>query len=88
MLFECLDLLVPQSSDRESWLCHPSRKELTQHLKDAWASDSSASTASVAMPESIVHISVAACDRLLLLYDSKPQLRHVLRLLKDDINKQ
>ena len=33
-------------------------------------------------PESIVHVSVAACDRLLLLCDGKPQLKHVLRLLK------
>ena len=39
------------------------------------------------MPESIVHISVAACDRHLLLCDGKPQLRHVLRLLKNDVNK-
>jgi len=38
------------------------------------------------MPESIVQISVAAGDRLLLLCDGKPQLRHVLRLLKNDIN--
>jgi len=28
------------------------------------------------MPGSIVHISVNACDRLLLLCDGKPQLRH------------
>ena len=35
------------------------------------------------MPESIVHILVAACDRLLLC-DGKPQLRHVLRLLIND----
>ena len=29
------------------------------------------------MPESIIHISVAACDRLLLLCNGKPQLRHM-----------
>ena len=39
------------------------------------------------MLDSIVHISVAACDRFLLLCDGKPELRHVLRLLKNDINK-
>jgi len=36
------------------------------------------------MTESIV----AACDRLLLLCDGKPQLRHELRLLKDASNRK
>jgi len=64
----------PWSLDRESWFCHPFREGLTQCLKGC-------------LGQSIVHISVAACDRLLLLCDGKPQLRHVLRLLKNDINK-
>ena len=37
-----------RSLHRESWLCHPSREGLAQCLKDAWVSDSSANTASVA----------------------------------------
>jgi len=45
MLFECLIYEYPRSSDRESWLFHPFREGLTQ---DAWVSDSSADTASVA----------------------------------------
>jgi len=28
-----MDLWVPRSLDRESWLCHPSREGLTQCLK-------------------------------------------------------
>ena len=39
------------------------------------------------MPESIIHISVAACDRLLLLCDGTPQLRHAPAAKKNDINK-
>jgi len=26
MLFECPDIWVPLSSDREGWLCHPSKE--------------------------------------------------------------
>jgi len=39
------------------------------------------------MPKSIVHISAAARDRLLLLCDGKPQLMHAPAAKKNHIKK-
>ena len=58
-------------TERAGFVPHPEKGWLSV-WKDAWASDSSANTASIA--NVWVHISVAACDRFLLLCNGKPQL--------------
>ena len=39
---------TPRSSDRESWLCNPSREGLTRVRMDSWVSGTSVNAASVA----------------------------------------
>jgi len=85
MLFECLDLWVPPIfRQRELALSSIQRRVDSVFERTLGPVIFQPILPVYLMPESVVHISVAACDRLLdlLLCDGKPQLRYVLRLLK------
>ena len=71
-----------------AWFCHPSKEGFDSVFERMLRSVILQPILPVyLMPESIIHISVAACDRLLLLCDGTPQLRHAPAAKKNDINK-
>jgi len=89
MLFECLDLWVPpvfRQGQGELALSSIQRRVDSVFKRMLGSVILQPKLPVELIPESIVHISLAACDRLLLC-DGKPDLRHVLRLLKNDMNK-
>ena len=88
MLFECLDVWVPPVFRQGELALSSIQRRVDSVFERTLGPVILQPILSVQlMLDSIVHISVAACDRFLLLCDGKPQLRHVLRLQKKDINK-
>ena len=71
---------------RAGFVIHPEKGWLSVWM-DAWVSDPSANTASVANTWVNGPYMLPCEDRLLQLCDGKPQLRHAPAAKKNDINK-